>query len=268
MPHLLYEKRDGIAYVTLNRPDKRNAMDPEMVVQLADAWTDVQNDPEIRVALLTSAGQQSFCAGADLGRLLPLMTRAREPEDEWDRKFVANRKMMNAALMRTNDMYTPVVAAIQGPALAGGMEILLNVDIRIASTRATFGLTEVRRGIIPGGGSLARLGRQIGHAAVMEIVLGGEPISAEEAYRIGFVNRVVEPEALSETALAWAHKIAKGGPLALRKAKEALVRSTGENLESAFGIEEDCIRVIFRSEDAKEGPRAFMERREPRFTGR
>ena len=176
--------------------------------------------------------------------------------------------MMNTALMRTNDMYTPVVVAIQGPALAGGMEILLNVDIRIASTHATFGLTEVRRGIIPGGGSLARLGRQIGHAATMEIVLGGEPISAEEAYRIGFVNRVVAPEALSETALAWAHKIAKGGPLALRKAKEALVRSTGENLENAFGIEDDCIRVIFRSEDAKEGPRAFMERREPHFTGR
>ena len=243
-------------------------MSPEMVLQLAEAWTDVQNDLEIRVALLTSAGDGAFCAGADLGRLITLITHAREPEDEWDREFVANRKIMNTALMRNTDMCTPIVAAIQGPALAGGLEILLNVDIRIASTQATFGLTEVRRGLIPAGGSLARLARQIGHAATMEIVLGGEPISAQDAYRMGIVNRLVEPDALSETALDWAHKISQGGPLALRKAKEALIRSTGENLQTAFAIEDDCARVVFRSEDAREGPRAFMERREPRFTGR
>ena len=268
MPHLVFEKQDGIAHVTLNRPEKKNAMSPEMVIQLAEAWMDVQNDPEIRVALLTSAGDSAFCAGADLGRLITLITRAREPEDAWDQAFVANRKIMNTALMRNTDMCTPIVAAIQGPALAGGLEILLNVDIRIASTEATFGLTEVRRGLIPAGGSLARLARQIGHAAALEIVLGGEPISAQDAYRIGGVNRLVEPDALTETALDWAHKIAQGSPLALRKAKEALIRSTGENLQTAFAIEDDCARVVLRSEDAREGPRAFMERREPRFTGR
>ena len=267
-PHLRYSKSNGVATLTLNRPDRHNAISPEMMVGLADAWIDVRDDPEVRVALLEGAGDKSFCSGADLGRLIPLFTRAREADDEWDERLLADRSQMNTALLRGFDLYKPVVVAIHGHALAGGTEILLGTDFRIASTAATFGLTEVRRGIIPAGGSLARLARQIPYTAAMRIILGGEPISAQDAFFYGLVTELVEPDQVRIRAAEVAVRVARGGPVALAKAKEAVVRSSGVPLDEAYRIENECSRVVMKTEDAREGPLAFMEKREPRFTGR
>jgi enoyl-CoA hydratase len=157
---------------------------------------------------------------------------------------------------------------VNGFALAGGTEILQATDIRVAAPEATFALTEVTRGLLPGGGSTVRLARQIPYVEAMKILLIGEAISAEAALRAGFINEIVPRERLLDRAFELAERIAANGPLAARKIKEAVIRSSGLSLEDGYAVEDDCTRVVMRSEDAKEGPRAFIERRKPRFTGR
>jgi len=265
---LLYEKRDGIAILTLNRPERRNALSPESMCRLADAWRDFRDDDSLRVAILTASGDRAFCAGGDLERLMPLFTGARAPEDEWDRRLMADAgDIMATALLRPFELYKPIVAAINGTAVAGGSEILQSTDIRIASRNARFGLSEARRGLVPGGGSMVRLPRQIPYCKAMEILLLGEPVPAAEAHRIGFVNEVVAPEELMARALEVAGKLARNGPLALRKIKETVLRTSGLPLEDAYRIEHECAATVMASRDAREGPRAFMEKREPHFTG-
>ena len=268
MSHVLFEKRDGIAYVTLNRPEKRNAFSPEMIVRLVEVWRDVAADSNVRVVLLTGAGDQAFSAGGDLGTLIPLMMRTRAPQGEWEERFAADRKQLGVALLRNSTFYKPVVAAINGHALAGGAEILLSTDVRIMSSEATIALTEVRRGLIAGGGSLARLTRQVPWAHAMELLLVGEPITAQHALAIGLVNRVVAPGDVISTAEGFARRISLGAPVALAKTKEAMVRSTGLPLDAAFIIESQCTKENAATDDAKEGPRAFIEKRPPVFTGR
>ncbi len=268
MSHLLFEKRDGIAYVTLNRPEKRNAFSPEMIVRLVEVWRDVAADSSVRVVLLTGAGDQAFSAGGDLGTLIPLMMRTRAPQGEWEERFAADRKQLGVALLRNSTFYKPVVAAINGHALAGGAEILLSTDVRIMSSEATIALTEVRRGLIAGGGSLARLTRQVPWAHAMELLLVGEPITAQHALSIGLVNRVVAPGEVMSTAEDFARRISLGAPVALAKTKEAIARSSGLPLDEAFAIEAQCTKENAATEDAKEGPRAFMEKRPPVFMGR
>ena len=267
-PHVLYEVADGVATITLNRPHKRNAMTPEMLVRLGRAWEDVRADPTVAVALLVGAGEDNFCSGADLGRLIPLLTGARRADDEWDEAFLADPDCLSRALMRGFDVYKPVVAGIAGPALAGGTEILMGTDFRVASERATFGTTEVRRGIIPAGGTLARLARQIPYTSAMQIVLGGEPVSADFALRCGLVSRVVAHHDTIRVATETARRVAEAAPLALAKAKEVMVRTSGVPLDEAFAFEAAAMAEIMATEDAREGPLAFMEKREPRWTGR
>ena len=269
MSDLIYEKRDGVAIVRFNRPDRRNALSPQLMVLLADAWKDFRADDSLRVAILTGEGDKAFCAGGDLNLLMPLFTGARQPEDEWDRRLMENvGDTMATALLRPFELYKPIVAAINGFALAGGSEILQSTDIRVASSNASFGLSEVQRGLVPGGGSMVRLPRQIPYCKAMEILLLGDRMSAEEAHRIGFVNEVVEPERLMPRALEIAERLAKNAPLALRKIKEAVIRTNGMPLEQAYEIEHECAAVVMTSQDAREGPKAFMEKREPVFTGR
>jgi enoyl-CoA hydratase len=268
MPDLLYEKRDGIAILTLNRPDHRNAFSPEMMVLLAEAWVDFRDDASLRVAILTGAGEKAFCAGGDLARLMPLFTGARQPGDDWDRRLMNDpATVMSIALLRPFELYKPIVAAINGVAVAGGTEILQSTDIRVASRLASFGLSEAQRGLVPGGGSMVRLPRQIPYCKAMEILLTGDRMSAEEALRIGFVNEVVEPDKLMERAIAFATRLARNAPLALRAIKEAVLRTSGMPLESAYQIENEISARVMTSNDAREGPRAFMEKREPVFTG-
>ena len=266
-PHLIVEKRDGIAFVTLNRPDKRNAFSPEMLVRLCDAWIDIAADTAVRVVLLTGAGS-AFSSGGDLGSVIPLMMRTRKPVGEWEERFAADRKQLGAAILRNATFFKPVVAAINGHAHAGGAEFILSTDIRVMSSEATIALTEVRRGLIAGGGSLTRLARQVPWAHAMELALVGEPITAQHALSIGLVNRVVPPQDVMRTALDFAQKISLGAPIALLKSKEAIVRSSGRPLEDAFAIESQCTKENAATDDAKEGPRAFMEKRPPVFTGR
>jgi enoyl-CoA hydratase len=268
MHPVLCERSEGVAVITLNRPEKHNALTPEMMVRLADLWASLGDDAEIRAVVITGAGTRTFSAGADLGRLMPLLTRAREPQDEWDERVLADRSVIDGSLLRNASFFKPVIAAVNGQAIAGGTELLLATDIRIAAEHATFGLAEVRRGLIPAGGSLTRIARQLSWADAMELVLVGEPITAEHALRIGLINRVVESGQELVTALDFARRIARGGPFALSKAKEVIVRSNGLPLEEAFKIESGAAKEVGRSEDAREGPRAFMEKREPVFVGR
>jgi enoyl-CoA hydratase/carnithine racemase len=267
VPDLLFEKRGGIAYLTFNRPERRNAISPQMMLQLADAWLEFRDDAALRVAILTGAGREAFCVGGDLALLMPLFTGARQPEDEWDRRLLANLDKVPVALLKPFELYKPIVAAVNGYALAGGCEILQATDIRIASRTASFGLSEAQRGLVPGGGSMVRLARQIPHCKAMEILLTGDRMPAEEAHRIGLVNEVVEPDAVIPRAEEIAARLARNGPLALRKIKEAVLRTSGEPLARAYEIENECSAAVMASKDAREGPRAFMEKREPVFTG-
>lgn len=268
MSDLIYQKRDdGVAVLTLNRPTRHNAISPQMMVQLADAWLDFRDDPAMRVAILTGAGRDAFCVGGDLELLMPLFTGARQPADEWDRRLLAGLERVPIALLKPFALYKPIVAAVNGMALAGGCEILQATDIRIASRSARFGLSEAKRGLVPGGGSMVRLARQIPHCKAMEILLLGDPIPAEEAWRIGLVNELVEPDAVLPRAEQIARRLARNGPLALRKIKEAVLRSSGLPLEQAYEVENECSAAVMRSHDAREGPLAFMQKREPVFRG-
>jgi len=265
---ILFRKTGGIAEVVLNRPEKRNALNPEMIVRLARAWDDIAADPSIRVVVLKGAGDKTFCAGADLGRLTPLLTRARQAEDEWDEAMLADPKILNRAMLRRDDFFIPVVAAMRGAIVAGGMELALACDLRVIADDCVMGLLEVQRGLIPAAGGVARVSRQIASAVAAEILLIGDRIDAAEALRCGLVNRVVPAADVDATADALAARMAQNSPLAMRKAKEAMLGGSGRSLADAFAAEDACIKVLLRSEDAREGSRAFMEKRAPNFTGR
>ena len=267
-PALLYEKREGIAYLTFNRPAVRNAMSPEVMCRLADAWQDYAAHDSLRVAIITGAGNRAFSAGADLGTFIPLLTGARKPEDEWDRRVLQDSQMSDAAILRGFPLYKPIIAAINGFCLGAGTELIQATDLRIAAEHATFGLTEVMRGFMPAGGSTVRLPRQIPFCKAMEILLVGEPMSAQEAYRIGLVNEVVPADQVMPKAEALARKIAANGPVAVRKIKETVLRALSISLAEGFAIENANARMVLATEDAKEGPRAFMEKRQPRYVGR
>jgi enoyl-CoA hydratase len=258
---------DGVAEVTLNRPEKMNALTPEMICRMADAWDAIQADPLIRVAILTATGDRAFSAGADLGRLTTLLTRAREPEDEYDERLRAEPKLLNRAMLRGTEVTTPVIAAARGAVVGGGMEMLLACDLRVVSEDSMLGLTEVKRGLIPAAGGVARVSRQVSAAHAAEILLIGDKIDAPTAYRMGLVNRVVPTDEVLGVARAMAATMAANGPLAMRAAKESMVRSSGIPLADAFGVEDEVIRGVLRSNDAREGSRAFMEKRAPVFTG-
>ena len=268
MSQILVERQGGIAVVTLNRPEKRNALSPEMVVRLAQFWREVADEHAIRVVVLTGAGDKAFCAGGDLGSLIPLMMRTRTPQDDWEERFAADRKQLGEALLRNASFFKPVIAAINGPALAGGAEFVLATDLRVMAEDASIGVTEVRRGLIASGGSLVRMGRQIAWAHAMELLLVGEAVGARQALAMGLVNRVVAPGLVLQTALELAQRVSLGAPVALEKTKEAMLRSSGRPFEEAFAIETECTRANAAMPDAREGPRAFMEKRAPIFRGR
>lgn len=262
-----FEQQGNVAIVRLNRPEARNAVSPEVAVRLARAWEDIKNDDGIRVAILTGEGEKAFSAGADLAKLIPLFSGGREPEDEWDREVIADNSLVGRALLRDFDTVKPVIAAINGHAIAGGMELVQGTDIRVSVPEARFGVQEVKWAIFPAGGSTVRMPRQLPHAKAMELLLTGDLVSADEALQMGFLNYVVPKEQLLEKAFEIAEKIARNGPLAVTAIRKSARACIGLTEEEGMALESQISGPIFRTEDAKEGPRAFLEKRQPVYKG-
>jgi enoyl-CoA hydratase/carnithine racemase len=251
---LLYEVRHGIAWITLNRPEALNAMDRALVQGLDRAWTDFEADPAARVAVISGAGGRAFSAGADL--------KERTVTDQGP----ADLRWAHGARERV--LRKPVIAAIDGYCFGGGFELALSCDIRIATPRAQFGLPEIRRGFFPGGGGPMRLARMIPLTNAMEMLLTGDPIDADTALRYGLVSRIVQSEELLGTTDDLARRIIRNAPLAVEAAKELALRALDMPWEQVSRMSQLYRALIGTTDDAKEGPRAFVEKREPVYRGR
>lgn len=267
MAAIEFEHTNHIATVTINRPEARNAMNPEVFVRLYDAFHEVESNSDIRVAIITGAGDKAFCAGADLGQLIPLMNGARQPEDEWDSRWVDDVSKQGTYLMG-RDTVKPVIAAINGHAIAGGMELVQGTDIRISVPEAKLGVQEVKWALFPAGASTVRLPRQLPYAKAMELLLTGDLITAEEALNYGFLNYVVEPTELMNKAIQIAEKLAANGPIAVQAIRKSAREVWGRPEEEALKLESTFSAPVFQTEDAIEGPKAFMEKRAPVYKGR
>jgi enoyl-CoA hydratase len=267
-PAVLYEKAGGIATVTMNRPAVRNAIDAEMLCRLADAWQDVNEDPSVRAAIFTGAGDKAFCAGADLDRLVRMMQGLRPPETEFDERIRDDFTVIYKGLLRNYEVVKPIVAAVRGYCVAGGLEMLQATDIRVAADDARFAIAEVKHGLFPMGGSTVRLARQIPFCHAMEILLTGEHFSAAEALRIGLVNKVVPAARVMEEARRYAEVLCANGPLAVQAVKRSVLASLGVPTAQALEREQEIGIPVSMSADAKEGTKAFKEKRRPVFEGR
>jgi enoyl-CoA hydratase len=251
---VLFDARgDGIAVITLNRPEARNALGKDIRAGLFAAWNRFERDPNLRVAILTGSGDKAFCAGGDLKEMTELALQV-PPRD------------MFPVPGDNIELTKPTIAAVNGVAFAGGWMIAQACDLCVASTRAQFAVTEVKVG--RSSPWAAPLIHMIPQRIMMEILLTGRPISAQRAYEIGLVNRVVEPEALMREALALAAEILDGAPLSVRAARETVMLSTEMGRGAALRAARNATEYAYRSEDAQEGPKAFAEKRRPQWKGR
>ena len=253
---ILFQKENGRAYITFNRAEKLNAITPRLAKEFVDAIENAESDDKVRVIIVTGAGA-AFCAGADLGEMIPLITSGSSEIIDLVGKMVLKHMIIKK----------PIIAAVNGNCVAGGTELLQATDIRIASEEANFGLPEPRWGIVPMGGSHVRLPRQIPYCHAMELLLTGEMIDAYEALRIGLINRVVPSEKVLAVSEEYAEKICSKAPLAIASIKETVIRCLSSPMEEAFYLEEALSYKVLKSEDAQEGPRAFIEKRAPSFKG-
>jgi enoyl-CoA hydratase len=263
MPDLLVEKRDHVLIATMNRPQRKNAMTLQMFGRMRDAWKDASSDDEIRCIVLTGAGGD-FSAGMDLRSLAGDVAE----EDDWDvKKAMAEHgtAWIYEGLTKTYRPTKPIVAAVEGVAIAGGTEILQGTDIRIAAESATFGVSEVRWSLYPGGGSPVRLPRQIGYAEAADMLLTGKHITAAEAKAMGLISRVVPDGAAFDHAMEVAELVAANGPLAVEAVLRTMHETSGMTETEAWEHEAQYANEVMRSDDAKEGPRAFAEKRTPNF---
>ncbi len=251
---LNYEKQDKIAIFTLNRPEAMNAIDPELLESLSRAFLDFKNDDTLEVGIITGSGQRAFSIGADVKSMLPKMKSEK-----------GSGNAQPPTIMRGLNLWKPLIAAINGAALGGGLELAMACDIRIASEKAFMGLPEVNLGIIPGWGGTQRLMRLIPQAKAAEMLLTGKPIDAAEAYRIGLVNKVVEPDKVMEAAVEMAQKITRPAPLAVRAAKQAMVQGFNLSLDSGLRLEKSLFEMLTASRDFDEGCQAMLEKRKPEF---
>ena len=256
--NIIYEKRGRLAYVTINRPERRNAIDGDTSRELLEAFTDFKDDDAVWAAVLTGAGDQAFSAGADLVAIA--QSFAGGGSIGWDVPF--------GGITRRFECWKPMIAAVNGYCLAGGLELALSCDIRIAAEHATFGLPEPKRAIIPAAGGTQRLPRMVPMAFAMELLLSGERFDAQTALRFGLVSRVVPADRLAVTANEIAEKILECGPLAVRYIKQAALQGLDMTLEDGLKLESQLIGAVFRSEDAREGPTAFAQKRKPQYKGR
>ncbi len=261
---LIFEKKGKIACITLNRPEAMNAIDIDTSKEMAAAWLDFRDDPNLWVAILTGAGDKAFCAGADLKKYIPVVAQ-QTAEEAMD---AGSYHPGFGGITKNFTLWKPVIAAVNGICLGGGTEMALACDIRVASENATFGLMELRWGLIPGAGGTQRLPRLIGLGRALEMILCAEQIDAQEACRLGLVKRVVPSTELMDTATELAERICQMGPLAVRAAKAVINRGLDLPIDEALALESSYANFLLGTEDAQEGPRAFAEKRKPDFKAR
>jgi enoyl-CoA hydratase/carnithine racemase len=249
-----YKKEGKIAIIMLNRPEAHNALNPETYTALSEALLDFKADESLWVGILTGAGSKAFCAGADIKEMLPRLINT--DGKRWEEP---------PTILRGLELWKPMVAAVNGVALGGGLELCLACDIRIAAENATFAVPEVTLGLIPAWGGTQRLPRLIVGAKAAEMLFTGRPIDAQEAYRIGLINKVVPQAELMATAMQMAELLCKPGPLAVRAAKQAMIQGTSMSLSEGLKLERELSDYVTGTEDFIEGTRAFTERRKPEF---
>jgi E-phenylitaconyl-CoA hydratase len=255
---IIYEKKGRIAVITINRPDRMNAVDPQTSQELRDAWTAFRDDNELWVAVFTGAGERAFSAGLDLVATAEAFATGGAPQF----------KVPFGGLTRNLPIFKPMIAAINGHCLAGGLEMALCCDIRIAAENATFGLLEVTRAIIPGAGGTQRLPRAIGLPKALELIITGARIDAQTALGYGLVSQVLPLPELMPRAMELAELICQNGPIAVRLAKEAACRGSEMTLEEGLALEAKLSDEVWRTEDSREGPTAFAQKRKPQYKGR
>ncbi len=251
-----FEREGRLAWVTIDRPEAMNALDMAHNEELNRVWAEFRDDQDLWVAILTGAGNKAFSAGADLKTLIP--AQGEGVMEDWN----------FGGITRGFKTFKPIIAAVNGVALAGGLEMVLACDLRVAADHARLGLAEVKWAIIPGAGGTQRLPRAIPMARAMEIILTGDPRTADEAYQLGLVNRVVSADSLMAEARSLAETMLARGPLALRAAKQAVLEGASLSFDQGLALELDLFSKVIRTEDAAEGPRAFAEKRAPKFQGR
>jgi enoyl-CoA hydratase len=260
--HLRVERDGAVVVLTMNRPEAKNALSPGMLVGMADAWAEIDGDDAVRCAVLTGAGGD-FCTGMDLKAFA-----AGGDENPHAERFAADPDLHWRALLRHYHLRKPLIAAVEGYAVAGGTEILQATDIRVAAKGATFGIFEARRGLFPLGGSTVRLRRQIPYTVAMDLLLTGRAVTAEEAKEIGLIGYVVPKGKALDKALEIAGQIAANGPIAVEAIKRSVRETEGLTEEEGLKIELEIGWPVFATEDAKEGTKAFAEKRTPDFKRR
>lgn len=253
---IIYEKKDAVALLTINREKQLNSINAQTSREMLSAWEDFRDDPALRVAILTGVGEKAFSTGMDL-------VATAQGENQFE-----GRPAPFGGFTKRLPIYKPIIAAINGYCLAGGLELALACDIRICTPDARFGLPEVRWAIMPGAGGTQRLPRAIPRAWANYMVLTGEQVDADTAMSIGLVSHIVPREELLDRAFQIAAIICERGPLAVRTAKEAIVRGQDMPLDHGLAYEDVLLTRLMATEDAKEGPRAFAEKRKPEYQGR
>ena len=256
--NILLEEKGSVAIVTINRPDKLNALNAVLISELETVFSYLGEKEDIRAVILTGSGEKAFVAGADISEINSL--------DMISGKEFAEKGQAVFSLIE--NLNKPVIACINGYCLGGGLEIALACDFRVASEDSRLGLPEITLGIMPGAGGTQRLPRLVGMGIAKEMILGGGQINAQRAYEIGLVNRVIPPENLLEEARKFARKLTKLPPFAMKVAKDAINYGYDLSLDNAIKLEIACILQCFSTQDQKEGMKAFVEKRKPAFTGK
>jgi enoyl-CoA hydratase len=263
------EGAERVALITIDRPEAKNACDLEHFHALAQAWKRFGEDDQAWVAIITGVGR-NFMSGADLKTYIPEITKLAKQIQAGETDKVGEYSLSDGtdAVLRGSKVYKPIIAAVNGPCVAGGMEMLLGIDIRIATENATFGVLEPARGLFAGGGSTVRLPRQLPFALAQEFLLCADRVDARRAHEMGLINEIVAEEDLLDAAFRMAARITKNAPLAVQATKRSVIEGLKTDMRSAYKLESTISQEVFATEDAKEGPKAFAEKRDPVWQGR